>query len=1002
MKRPPSVLKATLSASGSGSAFLHTVNRDADHRYRVIIIGGEIAVYDAVTGDAITVATPAGLDYIVSDDPENDFRAVTVGDDTYIVNRRTLVKSGATKSPALSNEALVSIRAADFATYYGVTLDGHTIQYNTPDGSSPHDRSTISTEHIASGIKQLIDTNPALAGFVTTQYGSTLHMAKADGTDFTISASDGLADQGILAIKGSVQRFDDLPERAKKGFTVEITGDPGNKWDNYFVTYDDNGAPNLAGVWRESVRPGILTDLDAATMPWLLSLSGALLDGTEAKGIPSGPVIADVLGDQSYARWDHRGDTGDAGSEGHYGFLDSDPNSYIILNGHLECFTSTLSALDGDTAQITFNYDVNTQAMVSGSSCVLEFYVSPTAAPGNLPTADFTLLGTRQYNQGVTLYGESYSFSGPYVADTKVEIRLRYLDGADPAPNKVASFRLPQLTGGPTSSIVVTKTVARSVEFDTTAAYPEGATLTITTGGGDPTTYTLPSDMYGDAVAAAITGLFTGATATVESPGTLYVAGSGVPSVAITIAFDAAHRLYNPGLGLVPNALAGKTIENLSDGSSGIIASNTASQVVVVSLLGGSSNVFAVGDVCRVVTDETTFTFAPALWTPRTCGDLDSNPYPSFVGRAIQDVYFYANRLGFVAGQNVILSRAGQHLQFFRQTATDLLPDDLIDVQSTQQASSNWHSVVQWGGLLTLWCDEGQYVLVGEPALSPQSVGIKPLSQFTNSRTVIPATSGRRVFFSRARGGASQVFEYAVINQTGTPDALDTTVHIPTYLKGSPLQIVGDATVGFLAVRTTDAANVLYVQQYQYDEQRKTQEAWSRWVFEEGSSIVAMDMLDGILALVVRRDGGVYLEQIDLVVPPTDELSSYYDGRTGTSGSYEGHTYESRIDLSTIYYRELQRYGSLKATRTGRLVLRYLAIQHHNTRDMTVTVASTGRAAKTYAYTNPDGTEDGILRVPIAARNTEVAISISNTGSDGFRISGFDWEGTYQSNTRRV
>nr|DAL93610.1 MAG TPA: stabilization protein [Caudoviricetes sp.] len=30
-------------------------------------------------------------------------------------------------------------------------------------------------------------------------------------------------------------------------------------------------------------------------------------------------------------------------------------------------------------------------------------------------------------------------------------------------------------------------------------------------------------------------------------------------------------------------------------------------------------------------------------------GDDDSNPYPSFVGSNINDIFFYRNRLGFIS-----------------------------------------------------------------------------------------------------------------------------------------------------------------------------------------------------------------------------------------------------------------------------------------------------------------------------------------------------------------
>ena len=52
-------------------------------------------------------------------------------------------------------------------------------------------------------------------------------------------------------------------------------------------------------------------------------------------------------------------------------------------------------------------------------------------------------------------------------------------------------------------------------------------------------------------------------------------------------------------------------------------------------------------------------------WGERTVGDLDSAPSPSFIGSKINNVFFFRNRLGFLADDNVILSRAAEFFNFF-------------------------------------------------------------------------------------------------------------------------------------------------------------------------------------------------------------------------------------------------------------------------------------------------------------------------------------------------
>ncbi len=46
-----------------------------------------------------------------------------------------------------------------------------------------------------------------------------------------------------------------------------------------------------------------------------------------------------------------------------------------------------------------------------------------------------------------------------------------------------------------------------------------------------------------------------------------------------------------------------------------------------------------------------TFTFQKLSWTDRVCGDTSTNPNPSFIGKPIENLTFYKNRLGFLSGE---------------------------------------------------------------------------------------------------------------------------------------------------------------------------------------------------------------------------------------------------------------------------------------------------------------------------------------------------------------
>ncbi len=77
------------------------------------------------------------------------------------------------------------------------------------------------------------------------------------------------------------------------------------------------------------------------------------------------------------------------------------------------------------------------------------------------------------------------------------------------------------------------------------------------------------------------------------------------------------------------------------------------------------------------------FKYEPVDWTDRLVGDNDTNPIPSFIGKKINNMFFYRNRLGLLSNEAVIMSRAGDYFNFFANSSQVVAADDPIDLQAT-------------------------------------------------------------------------------------------------------------------------------------------------------------------------------------------------------------------------------------------------------------------------------------------------------------------------------
>jgi len=252
-KRPPTEYIAKLSSSSLGNAFIHTINRDSNERYIVVVSNGSIAVYD-INGVSKTVVNQTGAtNYLNSSNPKSDFVCMTVADFTFIVNKNKTTAMAGTTSPAKVEQAVYSVLQGVNATKYSITIDGSTYSFTSTDTNS---------ENIRNGLKSAIGSP---SGITLSNIGnSSFSIVKSSGT-LTVTASDGFGNDASQVIKDKVQNFSDLPVPAVNGQIVQVTGDADNGFDDYYVKFVS--ADNL---WQETVAPSTKTTLDNTTMPHIL------------------------------------------------------------------------------------------------------------------------------------------------------------------------------------------------------------------------------------------------------------------------------------------------------------------------------------------------------------------------------------------------------------------------------------------------------------------------------------------------------------------------------------------------------------------------------------------------------------------------------------------------------------------------------------------------------------------------------------------------------------
>ncbi len=310
-KRESSQVIAKVSNTSFGDVYFHQILRDAGEKYLVVVGKTAIKVFDLDGGEK-TVSAPYGYSYLSTVlSAKADIRAASIADYTFISNTRKVPAMDPALAPAVArpaaHEALVWVKAANYGQTYKVNLNGTQATITTAvapiivSGSTTTEN-RISTEDIAENIRTSLS---GVSGVSIVRKGSVLHFTSSNA--ITIAASDARANADITAITSSVQAFTELPTIAPQGYQIEVVGDPGNKFDGYYVQFvPRTGAGTFGeGSWQETVSPGVEYRIDSATMPHVLVRlpSGTFYFGP-ANGSTQGGVTVPSWGQRSAGDYD--------------------------------------------------------------------------------------------------------------------------------------------------------------------------------------------------------------------------------------------------------------------------------------------------------------------------------------------------------------------------------------------------------------------------------------------------------------------------------------------------------------------------------------------------------------------------------------------------------------------------------------------------------------------------------------------------------------------------
>ena len=442
------------------------------------------------------------------------------------------------------------------------------------------------------------------------------------------------------------------------------------------------------------------------------------------------------------------------------------------------------------------------------------------------------------------------------------------------------------------------------------------------------------------------------------------------------------------------------------------------------------------------------FEFKEADWSERKAGDDDTNPFPSFVDKKLNDIFFHRNRLGFLCEENVILSEAVSYFNFFQNTVITFVDSGPIDVAVSNNQVSILKHAVPFSEQLLLFSDLTQFKLSADDILAPDTVSIDVTTQFEASLRSKPVGAGKYIFFPTKRGKWSGLREYFVETDTDTNDAADITAHVPSFIEGEVIKLSASSNEDTLLCLTADKKDRLYVYRYYWNNTEKLQSSWSEWVFD--GTVLNMDFDKSEIYMIIKRGTDVCLEKINLstdtaeevtdanhpilldrriklqtggttTIPYTDPDVIYVqqDGAQIPLSAVAASLADGNVVYAGVPFKFLYQFSEqvIKEENSpitiGRLQLRNWNLVYNDTGFFNTKVTQDKRATSTKVFTgrnlgslnNIIGTvsiDSGTFRFPVLSRADGVKIELESDSFLPCKFQSAEWEGFYTLRSKRL
>ena len=287
-------------------------------------------------------------------------------------------------------------------------------------------------------------------------------------------------------------------------------------------------------------------------------------------------------------------------------------------------------------------------------------------------------------------------------------------------------------------------------------------------------------------------------------------------------------------------------------------------------------------------------------WEDRVVGDDNTNALPTFVGKEINRVLFFRNRLALLSGANVILSRPGELATpaFFAKTALAVGATDPIDISCSSAFPSDLFDGIEVAAGLAVFSTNQQFLFSSDSEiLNPDTAKLRSISTYNYNKDIPPISLGVTTGYIDNSGKYSRFNEMANVVREQEPVVMETSKIVSTLLP-KDIDLITNSRENQIILFGKTNSDIIYGYKYLVSGEKREQTAWFK--IKLNNPIKYHFIIDDDYYIL---DTDNFLQRISLMQKDTDpsidetvgsDTSNYLihldNWTTVTNGTYDANT----------------------------------------------------------------------------------------------------------------